>query len=191
MTELLGLDDPRTLFVQGCVRNQGKFYETFDAIVLLSAPAHVILERIANRTTNDYGKAAGEERLILHHLETVEPLLRAGCTHELDASRPLDEVVADLISISERLADPPRACPEQDVDGLSRSRVCEHLRRQSETPAWGEGRIRAGDAPEFRPLGPSLCPRRQLPFVREAEGWSVATQPQLDARWPSSQRRWR
>jgi hypothetical protein len=32
----------------------------------------------------------------------VEPLLRATCTHELDASRPLDEVVADLIAIALR-----------------------------------------------------------------------------------------
>jgi predicted ATPase len=34
MTELLDLGDPRTLFVQGCVRNQRKYYERFDAIVL-------------------------------------------------------------------------------------------------------------------------------------------------------------
>ena len=39
MTELLCLDEPRTLFVQGCVRNQAKFYDRFDAVVLLSAPA--------------------------------------------------------------------------------------------------------------------------------------------------------
>jgi adenylate kinase family enzyme len=103
MTELLGLDDPRTLFVQGCVRNQGKFYDRFDAVVLLSAPAPVLLDRIEHRTTNDYGKAPPERHLILHHLETVEPLLRSGCTHELDASRPLDDVVADLVAI----ADPP------------------------------------------------------------------------------------
>jgi hypothetical protein len=83
------------------VRNQGKYYERFDAIVLLSAPAGVILDRIATRTTNDYGKASAERELVLYHLETVEPLLRAGCTHELDATRPLDEVVADLIAISE------------------------------------------------------------------------------------------
>ena len=101
MRELLDGDDHRTLFVQGCVRNQANFYERFDAIVLLSAPARVILDRIASRTTNDYGKAAAERELILHHLETVEPLLRAGCTHELDASRPLGEVVADLIAISD------------------------------------------------------------------------------------------
>jgi hypothetical protein len=37
--------------------------------------------------------------MILDDLATVEPLLRAGCTHELDAGRPLDDVVADLIAI--------------------------------------------------------------------------------------------
>lgn len=100
MAGLLLVDDDRTLFVQGCVRNQGKFYDRFDAIVLLSAPAEVILDRIASRTTNDWGKSPAERALILHQLATVEPLLRAGCTHELDASRPLAEVVADLIAIA-------------------------------------------------------------------------------------------
>jgi dephospho-CoA kinase len=104
MAELLHRDDRHTLFVQGCVRNQGKFYDRFDAVVLLSAPARVILDRIAARTTNNYGKAPAERELILHQIKTVEPLLRAGCTHELDASQPLDEVVADLIEISERSA---------------------------------------------------------------------------------------
>ena len=103
MTELLDRGEGGTLFVQGCVRNQGRFYGRFDAVVLLSAPAPVVLDRIASRTTNDYGKAPRERELILHHLETVEPLLRAGCTHELDASQPLDDVVADLIAISEAL----------------------------------------------------------------------------------------
>jgi len=40
--------------------------------------------------------------MILDDLARVEPLLRGGCTHELDASRPLDEVVADLIEIASR-----------------------------------------------------------------------------------------
>ena len=97
---LLDPDDGRSLFVQGCVRNQTKFYDRFDAIVLLSAPADVILHRISRRTTNDYGKAPVERAMILDDLARVEPLLREGCTHELDASRPLDEVVADLIAIA-------------------------------------------------------------------------------------------
>jgi hypothetical protein len=44
------------------------------------------------------GKA--EERdLILQHLAEVEPLLRATCTHAIDASRSVDDVVAELVSI--------------------------------------------------------------------------------------------
>jgi hypothetical protein len=38
--------------------------------------------------------------MILDDLAKVEPLLREGCTHELDASRPLEEIVAGLIEIA-------------------------------------------------------------------------------------------
>jgi hypothetical protein len=62
----------------------------------------VILARIEKRTTNDYGKGPGERNLILHHLDSVEPLLRATCTHELDESRSLDEVVDALVAIGRR-----------------------------------------------------------------------------------------
>jgi AAA domain len=100
ITGLLDDEDGRSLFVEGCVRNQSTFYARFDAIVLLSAPADVILDRVARRTTNDYGKAPLERAMILDDLAKVEPLLREGCTHELDASRPLADIVADLIAIA-------------------------------------------------------------------------------------------
>ena len=102
IAELLALDDERTLYVSGCVANQGRFYDRFDAVVLLSAPAEVLLDRIEHRVTNDYGKAPTERELVLFHLETVEPLLRATCTHELDASRPLEQVVDELAAIGGR-----------------------------------------------------------------------------------------
>ena len=100
MTQLLASDVDRDLFVAGLARNQSAFYDRFDAVVLLSAPAEVILERVAKRTTNDYGTSAIERAMILDDLANIEPLLRADCTHELDASRPLDAVVADLIEIA-------------------------------------------------------------------------------------------
>jgi shikimate kinase len=102
MIELLSSDD-RTLLVQGCVPNQVKFYDRFDAVVLLSAPAEVILDRIAHRTTNDFGKTIAERDLILNDLGIVEPLLRVGSTHQLDASLPLDDVVDALVAISRTL----------------------------------------------------------------------------------------
>ena len=101
IAELLASQEGDVLFVSGCMSNQGKFYDRFDAVVLLSAPLEVILERVANRTTNDYGKRPGELDLIRFHLETVEPLLRATCTHELDASLPLDDVVDALVAIGQ------------------------------------------------------------------------------------------
>jgi AAA domain len=101
IAELLASEDGHTLYVSGCMSNQGKFYDRFDAIVLLSAPAEVILDRVENRTTNDYGKGPGERDLILSHLGSVEPKLRATCTHEIDASRPLDDVVAALIALGQ------------------------------------------------------------------------------------------
>ncbi len=94
------------LYVSGCKSNQGKFYDDFDAVVLLSAPAETLLDRIAKRDTNDYGKSEAERQLILHYLETVEPLLRASATVDLDASRPLSEVTDDLVAIGLTSGDP-------------------------------------------------------------------------------------
>jgi dephospho-CoA kinase len=99
MADLLAVDDGPTLYVSGTVSNQGRFYPRFDAVVLLSAPAEVLLRRIETRTTNDYGKATEERELILQHLAEVEPLLRSTCTHEIDATQPVSEVVARLVEI--------------------------------------------------------------------------------------------
>jgi broad-specificity NMP kinase len=88
-----------TLYVSGAVSNQGRFYSQFDAVVLLSAPADVLLRRIESRTTNAYGKAPEERDLILDQLAEVEPLLRTTCTHEIDATQPVEDVVAELMAI--------------------------------------------------------------------------------------------
>jgi dephospho-CoA kinase len=89
-----------TLFVSGCVSNQGRFYPRFEAVVLLSAPLDVILERVMRRETNDYGKTDAQRDEIAHYVATVEPLLRAGATAEIDARKPLDEVANELESIA-------------------------------------------------------------------------------------------
>ena len=104
---LLAREHGSTLYVSGTVSNQGRFYPRFDAIVLLSAPADALLRRIATRTTNDYGKRSEDRELILRHLAEVEPRLRATCTHEIDATQPVDLVVAQLVAIGEG----PLRCP--------------------------------------------------------------------------------
>jgi dephospho-CoA kinase len=99
--ELLARDSGPTLYVSGTVSNQGRFYPRFDAVVLLSAPAEILLSRIETRATNDYGKSGEDRDLILRHLAEVEPLLRATCTHEVDATQPLDVVVEQLVTIGQ------------------------------------------------------------------------------------------
>lgn len=97
--ERLLAEEGPTLYVSGTVTNQGRFYDRFDAVVLLSAPVETLLDRIGTRTTNDYGKCAEERELILGHLREVEPLIRATCTHEIDAAQPLSAVVEQLVEI--------------------------------------------------------------------------------------------
>jgi len=94
MTALLAEDGEGTLFVSGCVANQGKFRDRFDAVVLLSVPEEVLLERIETRPTNPFGKDPAERERILRDLATVEPLLRRSASIEIMTDRPLREVVA-------------------------------------------------------------------------------------------------
>jgi broad-specificity NMP kinase len=92
--ELLDRSRAGALFVSGCAPNQGRFRDRFDHVVLLSAPPAVILERIAIRTTNAFGKSPAERAKILDDLRTVEPLLRRSADIEIDtAAASLDEVV--------------------------------------------------------------------------------------------------
>jgi broad-specificity NMP kinase len=117
--ELLAGREGPALFVSGTVSNQGRFYPDFDAVVLLSAPAEVLLARIGSRTTNDYGKRKEERDLILRQLAGVEPLLRRTCTHEIDATQPIDAVVEQLVAIAgARRAGRPRfECPRGGAGG--------------------------------------------------------------------------
>lgn len=99
MRRLLSSEDTAVLFVSGCATNQVKFYSRFDHIVLLSAPAHLITERLTTRTTNPYGKHPDELALVLSQIQTVEPLLRNRASLEVDTSAPLDQVVATVLRL--------------------------------------------------------------------------------------------
>jgi len=80
---LLANEDADVLFIAGCEENQVQFHWQFDHVILLSAPADVLLERLANRTNNAYGKAPDERIRIMNDLAEVEPRLRRAASHEL------------------------------------------------------------------------------------------------------------
>jgi shikimate kinase len=96
---LLAAEDAEVLFVAGCEENQAGFHSRFDHIVLLSAPLETLVERLATRTDNPYGKAPEELRRFLEDVETVEPRLRRVATHEVRTTPPLDEVVATILRL--------------------------------------------------------------------------------------------
>jgi shikimate kinase len=93
---LLAEDGADPLFVQGTTRNQVVFYPLFHHIVLLSAPAEVLVERLRTRITNPYGKDPAEVAETLDYLETVEPLLREAATLEVVTTMPVEQV-ADIV----------------------------------------------------------------------------------------------
>jgi len=96
---LLSTEDAAVLFVSGCKSNQGRFYPQFDHIILLRAPTPVLLERLAARTTNPYGKHPDERARILGHIRMVEPLLRRTASLEVDTSAPVEQVIETILRL--------------------------------------------------------------------------------------------
>jgi shikimate kinase len=101
---LLDTEDADVLFVAGCEENQVRFHPRFDVIVLLSAPAGVLAERLASRTANSFGRAPGELERVLDDLQAVEPLLRKVATHEIRTTMPLADVVTQVLQLAGALA---------------------------------------------------------------------------------------
>ena len=97
--DLLSTEDTDLLFLGGCAENMRNFLPQFDLIILLSAPADVIVERLHKRTNNPYGKRPDEIARVLGLVETVEPLLRHAAGHEIDTSACLEDVVATLLQL--------------------------------------------------------------------------------------------
>ena len=94
MSDLLSSEP--SLVISGTVENQGRFYDRFTAVVLLSAPIEVLMERVSGRTNNPYGTSNADLCSIRQHVLEIEPLLRAGATVELDGRRTVTEL-ADAI----------------------------------------------------------------------------------------------
>lgn len=97
ITALLDSHSAGHLFIQGTVPNQGVFYPRFDAIVLLGAPLETMLERIATRTNNPFGKSAEERYRIVQDRAEIEPILRARATHQINTGHLSNRQVADCL----------------------------------------------------------------------------------------------
>ena len=97
---LLDAEDADVVFIAGCEENQTRFHSRFDLIILLSAPAQTMIERLAARTGNPYGKARSDMDRILGDLAAVEPLLRRAADYEIRTTIPLADVVAKVLHLA-------------------------------------------------------------------------------------------
>ena len=100
IAELLDAEDAELLFVAGCEENQVAFHPRFDVIILLSAPAEILVRRLARRTGNPYGKSPDELARVLGDLEAVEPRLRSAADHEIRTTIPLADVVSAVLLLA-------------------------------------------------------------------------------------------
>lgn len=99
LQRLLATEDVDALFLAGCAANQVKFYPQFDHVVLLSAPAEVMTERLTTRTNNTYGKHPSEAARILEQKNTIEPMLRKSATVEVDSSASIEQVMEVIVGL--------------------------------------------------------------------------------------------
>lgn len=84
-----------SLFIGGCVANQGSFYDRFDVVVLLSAPLDVVFARVVERT-NPYGATSADRAKIASDVAAHEGRLRAGVDYEMVTTTSVAEVADRL-----------------------------------------------------------------------------------------------
>jgi shikimate kinase len=94
MWALLASDS--AFILSGTVENQARFYDRFAAVVLLSAPVEVLIERVSARSGNPYGSSEADRSAIREYVLDVEPLLRSGAALELDGRRPVPELADEI-----------------------------------------------------------------------------------------------
>jgi dephospho-CoA kinase len=96
--QVLATADAEVLFFSGTSIKMRRYLPQFDYVVLLSAPAEVMAERLRTRTNNPYGQKPGEIEESLEYKKSVEPILRTMATIEIDTCPPLEVVVAAVLA---------------------------------------------------------------------------------------------
>lgn len=96
---LLSRQDQGLLFVSGCAENMQRLFPLIERIILLSAPAATIMERLGARSSDDYGSTDEERHKVGELIATIEPLLRQSADHEIDSSGPTPCTVDMILKV--------------------------------------------------------------------------------------------
>lgn len=97
---LLEKEDTDVLFVSGCAENMTALLPRFDHIVLLTAPAQVLAERLRTRSNNPFGRLPEELTQVMALMESVEPLLRKVADAEIDTTLELRQTVTRVLALA-------------------------------------------------------------------------------------------
>lgn len=106
LVPLLEAHPEQMMFVAGCAEEQAAVRDRFGAVILLSAPLEVMVERIHSRVHHAFGRHPAEMVRILEDVRLVEPMLRRSCTHEIVTTLPLASVVEQILEIASALPSP-------------------------------------------------------------------------------------
>jgi gluconate kinase len=99
--------EPDVLFICGSSRNRDRLLRYFAEIFNLRIDDDTMRRRLRERTNNDYGKQPEELELMLRLNRSDE---KSAGAIDVDATRPLDEVVAEVLRLAR--------CPSVASDSL-------------------------------------------------------------------------
>ena len=89
------------VYLCGCAGGEEEFWDLLDLVICVSIDDDTLRQRLATRTTNDYGKAPHELASILAANATwADDYARFGAV-VIDGTKPLDEVVAEVVRVAE------------------------------------------------------------------------------------------
>ena len=88
----------RTVFLCGGAGHEFHFWQLLDLVIYLTVDDETLRRRLATRTDNGYGKTAEELDGILRANESFEASYRERGAVIIDAARPIEEVVTDVLN---------------------------------------------------------------------------------------------
>ncbi len=92
------LSEHNDIVVVGAAANQEEYLSLFDKIYFLQSTPETIIARINARTDNDFGKHPTEQVKLLDWQKTYAKEMEDKGAIELDAGRPLKEIVENISS---------------------------------------------------------------------------------------------
>jgi len=89
----------KPIFLCGVVSNDDEFWGLFSQVIALSIDEATLVQRLRDRPNDSYGKLDHELRDVLEWQETAEEAYVKLGAQIVDSTRPLNEVVDEILSI--------------------------------------------------------------------------------------------